>query len=349
MTQDQTEPVSQVATATALLDLMESYRRSAAIYVFTRLGVADLLASGAKTVEELVRDTGTHGPSLARLLQALCALDIVREETRGQFALAPMGECLRTDHPASVAGTVLMYGEDNFWRTWGDLFYCVQTGESSMRHLYGAANPFEYYAQHPDLGAVMHSGFAAIARVEALAVTAAYDFPQTGIIVDVAGGQGQLLTSILQARAEARGLLFDLPEVVERARPLLERAGVSDRCVVEGGDIFTAVPSGGSLYLLSRILHDWDDAQAEAILRKCRQAMPTGAPLLVIEAILPEQTTTSARDLRVALADLNMLVRTGGHERTGAEYRRLLAGASFTVTTITPTECAYSIIAAVAS
>lgn len=349
MTQDQAATVSEVAASTALLDLMDGFRRSAALYTFAQLGIADLLANGPRTITALIEDTGAHGPSLARLLRAMCALDVIHEVARDQFALAPLGAALRMDNPLSVADSVLMYGAEHFWASWGDLSHCVQTGESATSHLYGAANPFEYYAQHAEVGALAHAGFAAIARVEALAISAVYDFPQTGTFVDVAGGQGQLLASILRTRPQARGILFDLPEVVERARPLLERAGVGHRCAVEGGDIFTAVPSGGDLYLLSRILHDWDDRQAGIILRHCRRVMSTGAPLLVIEAMLPERATTSAHDQRVTLADLNMLVRTGGRERTEAEYRRLLADAGFTVTNITPTETAYSVIEAIAA
>ena len=348
MTQDQAATVSEVAAATALLDLMDGYRRSAALYTFTQLGVADLLSNGPRTITELVEDTGAHGPSLARLLRAMDALGVIHEVARDQFALALLGACLRMDSPVSVADSVLMYGSEHFWHSWGDLSHSVQTGESAMRHLYGMANPFEYYAQHPEMGALAHAGFAAIARVEALAVIAVYDFPQTGTCVDVAGGQGQLLTSILHARPQARGILFDLPEVVERARPLLERAGVRHRCALEGGDIFTAVPSGGDLYLLSRVLHDWEDPQAGIILRHCHRAMPTGARLLVIEAILPEHPTASPQDQRATLADLNMLVRTGGHERTEAEYRHLLSEAGFTTESVTPTECAYSVIVATA-
>ena len=215
MTQDQAATVttvSEVAASTALLDLMDGFRRSAAIYAFAQLGVADLLAHGPKTVEELVGDTGTHGPSLVRLLRTLCAFDVVREVARDQFALGPLGACLRTDSPTSVLDAVLAHGSHDFWRSWGDLSHCVQTGETAVRHLHGAANPFEYYARHPEVGKMMHAGFAALARVEALAVLDVYDIPQTGTFVDVAGGQGQLLASILGARPQARGILFDLPE-----------------------------------------------------------------------------------------------------------------------------------------
>ncbi len=340
------DPLSAIdlASPAALLRLVTGYWLSQAVHVAAQLGIADHLRDGPKAVEELASETGAHAPSLARLLRALTAFDICREDGPGRFVLTPLGTCLRADAPNSVRDAVLMYGGENIWRSWGDLLHCVQTGESAMSHLFGAPNPFDYYGQHPDLRATMSAGFAAVARMESYAVVAAYDFSDRGVIVDVGGGQGQLLATILQAHPAVRGILFDLPAVVEHARPLLERAGVADRCATEGGDAFTEIPSGGDTYILSRVIHDWDDEHALAILRNCQRAMRPGAALLMVEAVLPDRVASSTTAQHATLADLNMLVRTGGRERTSEEYAILLHAAGFILERIIPTALSYSMI-----
>lgn len=340
------EPRTDVSPATELMRLLRGYQLSQAILVAAQLGVADALAGGNTSSEQLARATGTHAPSLYRLLRTLSAAGVLDEVAPDRFALTPLGACLRVDDPDSIRDTVLMWGSGNFWQTWGDLAHCVQTGESALSHLFGITNPFAYYVQRPELNAVMNAGFAAGVRSISRAAVAAYDFSASGTIVDVAGGVGQLLATILRANPAARGMLFDQPHVVAQAAPLLEREGVADRCAVMAGDMFAEVPSGGDTYILSRVILDWDDTHATTILRNCRQAMPPHGTLLLIANILPERIEHSATAVERTLADLNMLVRTGGHERTEAEYRSLLSAAGFTVGGITPMATIHSVIAA---
>lgn len=347
MPQPHPEPESDLASPTALLRLMNGYRVSQALYVATRLGVADQLRDGPKSLDELAQATGAHAPSLSRLLRALAAFGIFSEVEPGRFALTPLGACLQVDAPNSVRDTVLMFGSEHFWRTWGDLLHCIQTGESAMSHLFGTPNAFDYYAQHPEVGAVMNAGFTSGARVRAQAVVAAYDFSGSGIVVDVGGGQGQLLATILRAYPTVRGVLFDQPHVVEQADTLLERMGVADRCSVVAGDFFTEVLAGGDTCVLSYVIHDWDDARALTILQNCHRAMRPQTTLLLAEQVLPARVAPSAAIQEQTLADLNMLVRTGGRERTEEEYRALLGAAGFALASIIPTRTASSVVVGV--
>jgi hypothetical protein len=194
------------------------------------------------------------------------------------------------------------------------------------------------------VNALMNAGFVANGRVGADAVVAAYDFPASGTLVDVGGGQGQLLGAILRAHPTLRGILFDQPHVVMGAGPLLDAAGIADRCQVVGGDLFTELPTGGDTYLLMNIIHNWDDAQALAILKNCHRAMRPQTTILLIEQMLPTRIVPSATAQSQTLADLNMLVRTGGQQRTEQEFRALLDAAGLDMVSIIPTQTAYSLV-----
>jgi hypothetical protein len=329
MSRPRRESAIDLASPGALLRLATGYRVSQAVYVATRLRLADMLADCPKSADELAHDTETHALSLRRLLRMLAAYGVVVEDEIDRFALTPLGACLRADAPNSVRDHVLMAGSKDFWQDWSDLSHCVTTGEFAASHLHGVANAFDYYTQHPEIGAMMNAGFASSARIVAHAVAAAYDFSGAGTIVDVAGGQGRLLATILRGTPAARGVLCDLPAVVAGAAPLLAAEGVADRCTVVAGDIFAEVPQGGDVYLLSRIIHDWDDARALTILRNCRLAMRPEATLLLVEVVLPDRLEPSTLAQEQTLHDLNMLVRTGGKERTKDEYRALLGAAGF--------------------
>jgi hypothetical protein len=328
----------------ALLRLARIFRVSQAVYVAAHLRLADHLGSGPQTAEALAQATGTHAPSLTRLLRVLAAFGIVQEIAPGQVALTPLGACLQTDAPNSVRDTVLSGANEQDWHTWGDLLHCIQTGESAMRHLFGTPNMFDYFAQHPEVAALNQAGFAAFGRIVAQAVVAAYDFSACGTLVDVGGGQGQLLATILGAYPTLRGVLFDQPSVVARAGPVLEGAGVAERCTVVAGDFFAAVPGGGDIYLLARVIHDWEDADARTILATCHQAMPPHSTLLLVERVLPDHIEPAVTAQEQTLADLTMLVMTGGRERTEGEYRALLEATGFTLASLTPTPTNFSVV-----
>ena len=341
-----TKPVDPPSPAAQVLRLATAYQASRALYVATRLGVPDLLADGTKSAEDLAAGTRAHAPSLRRLMRALAAFGVLVEQADGRFSLGSLGGCLAGDAPGSVRDAVLMYGDEDFWRTWGDLEHCVRTGESAARHLFGSDDAFARYAADPRLGRVFNAGMTVLTATTVTVVTAACDLSGVGRVVDVGGGRGRLIAALLQANPALRGTLFDLPSVVEGAPQVLAEAGVVARCEVVGGDMFETVPAAGDLYVLSRVIHDWEDARAIAILETCRRAMAESARLLLVERVLPDRIKPTPAVQPQVLSDLNMMVRTGGRERTRAEFGMLLAAAGFRLERVVPTAAPVSLVEA---
>jgi hypothetical protein len=330
----------------ALMQMVTGYAGAQVIHVAAQLGLADLLAAGPRPVEELAAATGTHAPSLRRLVRALTALGVVAEAEGGRVALTPLGGPLRAAAPDSVRDAVLFLGGEWCWRAWGDLLNSVRTGAPGFDRVFGMSN-FDYWAHDADAGAIHDAFFRAQARTTGPPIVAAYDFGRFGTVVDVGGGTGALLAAVLQAHPASRGVLYDLPHVVAGAGPVLAAAGVADRCAAVGGSFFEAVPAGGDAYLLKYVLHDWDDERAVAILRRCRAAAAPGAVLLVVEQVLPERLAPGAAARRVTRLDLQMLVMTpGGRERTEREFRALLAAADFALRATLPTASPFHILEA---
>jgi len=238
---------------------------------------------------------------------------------------------------------VLFFADKVMWQVWGALLHSVETGEPTYQHVFGLTG-WDYRAQHPEAAALFNNFMTESTASLAPTVAAAYDFSATSTLVDVGGGHGQMLASILQAYPTLHGLLFDLPHVVKGAPRLLEVAGVSDRCEVMGGDAFTGVPADYDTYLLSRVIHDWDNERAIAILTRCQQAMKPQGKVLLVERVIPTDRTP---ELLVLESDVNMLVAPGGKERTVAEYRALLGAADFELTQIIPVQTPYNILEAV--
>ena len=311
-----------------LQQMIQGFQVTQCIYVAAKLGIADLLKDGPRTSEELAQATDTHAPSLYRVLRLLSAVDLLIEREAHSFALTPLGAYLQTGIPGSMRDRVLLYCEKPFWHVWGDLLHSVETGEPSFEHVFGLAL-FEYNQQHPEHATLFNKTMTELTASVAPTVAAAYDFSTTQTLVDVGGGHGQMLASILQAHPSLHGVLFDLPNVVKGAPPLLERAGVADRCQVIGGDFFTAVPAGYETYLLSRVIHDWDDERAVALLTRCHQAMKPQGKVLLVERVI---VIGNSPQVLVLESDMQMLVLSyGGKERTDAEYRTLLNTAGFEV------------------
>jgi orsellinic acid C2-O-methyltransferase len=341
-----TMPVDPPSLAVEVLRLATAYQASRALYVATRLGIPDLLADGPQSAEDLAAGTRAHAPSLRRLMRALAAFGVLVEHADCRFSLGPLGGCLSGDAPGSVRDAVLMYGDEDFWRTWGDLEHCVRTGESAARHLFGSDDAFARYAADPRLGAVFNAGMTALTVTSVAAVAAACDLSGVGRVVDVGGGRGRLIAALLQANPALRGTLFDLPSVVEGAPQVLAEAGVVARCEVVGGDMFETVPATGDLYVLSRVIHDWEDARAIAVLATCRRAMAESARLLLVERVLPDRIEATPAVRPQVLSDLNMMVRTGGRERTRGEFATLLAAAGFRLERVVPTAAPVSLVEA---
>ena len=255
----------------ALFRMITGYYVSRAIHVVAKLGIADLLADGARGHDDLAKATGTHAPSLNRVLRLLASAGVFTEEEDGSFALTPIGACLRSGVPGSMRAAALLFGGIT-QQAWGDLLYSVETGEPAFRRVFGM-DPFDYMAEHPDEAANFDAAMADFTKHIAIAVAAAYDFSPFRRIVDVGGGNGALLAGILKANPTLTGVLFDLPEVADRATAPMRELGLADRCEIVGGDFFKAVPAGGDAYLLKHVIHDWNDDRATAILRNCRRAM----------------------------------------------------------------------------
>lgn len=326
----------------ALQELIQGYQVTKCIYVAAKLGIADLLKDGPRTSEELAQVTGTHAPSLYRVLRLLTGVQLLSEGEAHAFALTPLGTYLQTGVPGSLRTTALYFGGEPTWQVWGALLDSVETGQSAYQHIFGRSS-WDYRADHPETAALFDQTMSDWTASVAPTVAAAYDFSASARLVDVGGGHGQMLASILQAHPTLHAVLFDLPHVVQGAHPLLEAAGVADRCEIIEGDAFTAVPAHAETYLLSRVIHDWDDAHALALLTRCQQAMqPQGKVLLVERVIL----SGGAPSLLVLESDVNMLVATGGKERTDAEYRALLRAAGFELRQIIPVQPPFSLIEA---
>lgn len=332
--------------AMALRLLATGHYIAQVVYVAAQLRLADLLANGPRSAEDLAREAGVHAPSLYRLQRVLAAHGVLDEVAPGQFALTPVGAYLRSDDPGSMRDAVLMWGSEHFWQSVGDLLHCIQTGDNAVQHLLGVATPFEYYQTHPELGAMMNAGWAALAHGYPEEVAAAYDFSQINTLVDVGGNRGQVLAPILQAYPALHAILYDLPNVVAAAAPFLEAAGVADRCTLVGGDMFVEIPEGGDVYMLSRVIHDWDDAKAASILLAARKAMRPDTTVLIIERVLPALLDQSPNVQVTLQSDLNMLLRLGGRERTDAEYEALLGITGFVVERVVTTPSGYSVVQA---
>ena len=328
------------APQAALLQMMEGYWVSQAIYVAAKLGLADLLQAGPRPVEDLATTTQTHAPAPYRVLRALASVGIFAEGAAGSFALTPTAALLQTERPDSLRALAILYGEEQY-RAWGDLRQSVATGEPAFERVFGLRY-FPYLAQHPAANETFHRALSGMAAQLAGAVLAAYDFSACGTVIDIGGGHGRLLATILRAHPQLRGILFDQPHVVAGATAELQQAGVSARCATIGGDFFAAVPSGGDAYILAEILHDWDDERSRTILRNCRRACGPASRLLLIEVLIaPGNEPDLAKFL-----DLHMLVLLGGRERTKAQYRTLLAEAGFALTAVVPTQAGSSVIEA---
>ncbi len=321
-----------ITSPSARLGQMLNYDLTQMIYVVVKLGIPDLLAGGPRHVDELAALIGVHAPSLYRLMRALASLDIFLEDSTGRFSLTSLSELLRSGVPGSWRPFALAYGEPWWWSAWGGLLHSVQTGETAFDHVQGKSL-FEFLAQNAEAARIFNANMTAMTSGEAGAVVAAYDFSRTRVLVDVGGGQGALVTAVLQSYPQVRAIVFDLPSVVEEARSRLESAGIVERCEVVGGSFFEQVPRGGDVYTLKDILHDWDDPQAINILRTCHAAMDSSARLLVIERIIrPGKDGMAGK-----MTDVAMLIFTGGKERTEAQYRTLLESAGFQIKGIVPT------------
>jgi hypothetical protein len=309
------------------------FATSQILYAAVRLGVLDGLAAGALPVEQLAHSIGSDPGALNRLLRALVVLGVVDETAPGHFALAELGQPLRADHPLSMRSSVLLLGDPATWQAWGALTHGVRTGEAAFDHVHDQPL-FEYLACHPDLSRIFNTAMREGTEHIAPAVPKAYDFTGVRTVVDIGGGNGALLAAIVAATPDLQGILFDTAEGGAGAAETFQRAGVSDRCSIEVGDFFDAVPEG-DLLLVKGVLHDWDDERCTTLLRGCRKSIAAHGRLLVLEPVLPS-TINTPEAAGVVMSDIAMLVYTGGRERSRDEFRHLLAAGGFDLADVTP-------------
>ena len=314
---------------------------SRTVYAAAKLNLADYLAAGAKSADELAGPTGTHAPSLYRLMRALTTLGILAESDTRRFALTPLGEALRTGAPGSARAAILTLYGDRAMRQWGEVLYCVQTGKSGMVKSFGLSL-FDWLARNPEEASLFSETMIGFHGAEPEALAASYDFSAFKTIVDVGGASGHLLTTILGHFRGPRGILFDLPHVVRDAPALIQARDLNDRVTIQAGSFFESVPGGADAYVLSHIIHDWDEEQCLTILGHCRRAMHPTSRLLLVEMVLPAADTPHPGKM----LDLMMLVGAGGQERSAAEYAALLAKADLRLTRVVPTQSAVSVVEA---
>ena len=314
---------------------------SRALYVAAELGVADQLAEGPQSVAALAEACSAHAPSLGRVLRALASVGVFAEDDHGRFGLTPMAETLRSGTTGSLRALAQFYGASWHSDVWNSLLHGVQTGETPIEHATGQS-VFEYFMSHHDHFALFDQAMTGFSISEADAVVAGYDFTGIGRLVDVGGGHGYLLGSILRKYPTLQGVLFDLPPVIDGAHALLDRLGVAERCELVAGDFFQAVPTGGDAYMLKNIIHDFADEPAAAILRSIRRAMSPNTRLLIVQEVLPSGNAPSPGKL----LDMQMLL-IGGRERNEAEYRTLLQCAGFQLSRIVQLPAPLHVIEAV--
>jgi SAM-dependent methyltransferase len=324
-----------------LMQMLTGSWVSQAVGAAARLGIADQLAAGPRSADEIAGAVGAHAPSLYRLMRALAGIGVLTQPEPGKFGLSPVGECLRAGVPGTLHDMAITQTDHLHWASWERLTDAVRSGRSQARAALGMET-WEYFGRHPEHAARFSAAMGNVSNLVLPAIVVGYDFSRATRIVDVAGAHGVLLAEILQRNPAARGVLFDLPHVVEGAPAVLARYQVADRVEVVAGDFFKEVPGGADLYLLKHIVHDWNDERAVAILKSCRAAMKAGSKLLVIELMLPPDGEPSPSPL----SDLNMLVMVDGKERTEAEFATLLSAARLAIDRVVPTMSMFRIIEA---
>lgn len=304
------------------------------------LGVADRMGGETWTAADLAAALDLHPASVKRLLRAAATFDLVELATDG-FRLTALGQGLASDRLGPVAA---MYAGEHFWSTQGGLAESVRTGRTATDLIYGEGSSFEAYARDRNLAAGFNAAMTALSDLIGPAVAQAYPF--AGLVVDVGGGEGRLIAHILHAHPDARGLVLEVPKVAKKALAFLAGLRLSQRCGVTAGDMFEAIPAGGDVYVLSAVIHDWNDADALAALTSIRRAMRPDARLVLVERVLADAPTGGSADESDVLTDLLMMVRNGGRERTASAYRALLTDAGFEMLRIVPLDAPRRLIEA---
>ena len=321
-----------------ILQILNGAHVAGAVSCLAQLGIPDLLDGAPKSPDELAAQIGANPQALYRLMRATACVGVLSEGSDGKFSQTPMSAVLRSNATPSLRSLAIMGGREWHGRGWSHLEYCVRTGKQALEHIYGA-HVFEFLKQHPAEGQIFHDAMTEVSMVDSPAVAEAYSFDGITSLVDIGGGHGLLLATILQKNPHLTGTLYDMPHVVEGAatgplQPLL------DRCTFASGDMFSAVPPGADAYIMKHIIHDWPDDRCVQILKACRKSVNPGGKLLVVDSVIhPGNDFSPSKFL-----DLQMLIFPSGRERTASEFRDLFAAAGWRLTRIIPTAAADSIV-----
>lgn len=327
-------PEAQIA------ELLLSQLASRLVFLAATLKLADHLAAGPKTAQQLAPLTGTYAPALYRILRTLASLGFFTEDAEHRFVLQPLGAVLKSGTPSHAAALVL--GGELFTRSLDNLLYSAQTGKPAFERSFGMP-VFDWLGANPAQASLFNDTMVGFHGTEPTAVAAAYDFSVFQTIADVGGSTGNMLATILSRHPGPRGILFDLPHVVREAPAFLQRRGMTDRIRIESGSFFEGVPAGADAYVLSHVIHDWNPEQCLTILGHCRREISSRGHLLLVEMVLPEGDAPHPGKL----LDMVMLTVPGGEERTPSQYSELLDQAGFRMTRVVPTASLASIVEAV--
>jgi hypothetical protein len=342
MTADTSTAPPEVSPAQVVFQVAAGFIASAALQVATRLSIAERLAGGPRTVADLAREAGVQDDGLYRVLRALSSTGIFAETAPRTFALTPAAELLRKG-PGSLGDGIEFITDPLHFRTYAEALYSVQTGKPAGEKVVGMPL-FEYLSKTPDWSASFNNAMTAFSANVMPAVLEVYDFSGIGTLVDIAGGHGHVLTSVLKAYPQMRGVLFDLEHVIAGAGPLLAASGAGDRVRTESGEFFKAVPAGGDAYIMKHIIPDSDDDRSVAILTAIRKALegkPQGRVILLEAALAPGNAPDFGK-----LVDLEMLLLPGGRERTADEFAVLFQRAGLRLTNVVPTKSMLSVVEA---
>jgi hypothetical protein len=342
MTETTAPPAEAAPPHVQLVQMAMGHWISRIVYVAADLGLADLLAAGPKSAEELGGATGTQAGPLYRLMRCLSNLGILTEGADRRFGLTPVGQALRTGAPGAARSSILTMASDWWIQGMGELRYSLETGKPGFEHALGMPI-FEWFTKHPDIASLFSETMIGIHGQEPAALASAYDFSDIETLVDVGGATGHLLATVLERFPSVGGVLYDLPHVVADAPPLLAARGMTDRVKIEAGSFFDHVPEGADAYLMSHIIHDWSEPQCLTILGNCRKAMRKDGRVLLVEMVLPPGDEPHFGKL----LDIMMLVGPGGQERTEPEYAALLGKAGFRLKRVVPTASVVSVVEAV--
>jgi SAM-dependent methyltransferase len=315
---------------------------SLSIRAMCELGVVDALDE-PRSLADLATRTSSEPATLARLLRVLVDLGLLVATDDGRYTATPQGEVLRVDHPSGLRSLALMQTVAPNLTAWQHLGDAIRSGDAVYETLHGLTL-WSWLAAHPEEEAIFNASMARRAALQVAALRAAHDFSGSCVVVDVGGGEGAMLAGLLTQEPPLRGIVADRPQVAAAATARLAEAGLGERARGEPADFFVAVPTGGDVYVLSNVLHDWHDPEALSILRAVRSAMRADARLLVVENVLdaPRRTPTQQRD--VHLVDLHMLVMFGARERTKQEYDDLLVIAGFRPSEIAPSPNTWNVM-----